>query len=51
MKNDPKICLLSDTGLFLITTPEHAPTYPELTFLEVDKESYEVYGLENVLND
>lgn len=50
MKNDPKVHILSDGGLFLITTPEHAPTYSELMFFEVDEESRRLYKLERLLN-
>lgn len=48
MMNDKKVYILSDTGLFLITTPEHAATYPELTFFEVDEESYDIYNLDKL---
>ncbi len=50
MTQDPKVYILSDTGLFLVTTPEYASTYPELEFLEVDEESYDLYNLKNVFN-
>ena len=51
MLEDKKVFILRDGKLFLVTTPEYAPTYPELTFFEVDEESYDVYNLQNVLNE
>lgn len=51
MLEDKNVYILSDTGLFLFTTPKHAPTYPELEFFDVDAESYQIYELGNVLND
>jgi hypothetical protein len=48
MINDPKVFILSDGALFLVTTPEYATTHPDLTFFPIDEDSYNAYDLETL---
>ncbi len=50
MLEDRLVYIVGDTGIFLITTPEHTITYPELEFEEVDEDSYNQYELDQFVN-
>jgi hypothetical protein len=48
MITDPKVFILSDGALFLVTTPEYATTHPDLTFFPIDEDSYSAYALKTL---
>jgi len=45
MENDPKAQIISDSGIFLVTTKSNMHKYPELDFYEVCQEAIEAYDL------
>lgn len=44
MRNDPLVVIISDTGVFVVTTEENSVKYNE-DFYPVDAEAKEVYGI------
>ena len=45
MKKDPQAKIISDTGLFLVTTKSNTSNYPELDFEKVDEEALKSYDI------
>lgn len=45
MLNDPKVRIISDTGLFLVTRQSNTSTYPALEFKPIQPEALEVYDI------
>lgn len=45
MKEDKQVQIVSDVGLFLVTTRSNTSNYPELVFEEIDKEAIEAYHI------
>lgn len=44
MRNDPLVVIISDTGVFVVTTEENSVKYNE-DFYPVDAEAKEAYGI------